>query len=64
MLAAIILYTKSIYLHFKNDGSVPEDNDLTLSEKMNMIKVHQIDVIGFLAKRNGNYIRWESYHVK
>ena len=29
-----------------------------------MMKVHQIDAIGFLTKRNGDYIRWEPYHIK
>ncbi len=26
--------------------------------------MHPRDAIGFLAKRNGNFIRWEPYHIK
>ncbi len=37
---------------------------LTVKAKKHKIKVHQEDAIGFLAKQNGNFIRWEPHHIK
>lgn len=58
------LKTQSIFLRYGEPDINLNKSGLTINEKMNIMRVYRIDAIGFLAKRNGSYIRWEPYHIK